>query len=136
MTEYNIDYVSSTIIKILDDLNTEPYINLIENKHYARVEGKLYEKYPLFATNYPFLLKKIVKNEDIEYLYKMLDNLKEIEAGDKKLEDVEKTLGEELVNKYVYKNEEIQKLQNEKAKIDCMSDVSSASDVSSISDIE
>ena len=89
----------------------------------------MYEKYPLFATNYPFLLKKIVKNEDIEYLYKMLDNLKEIEAGDKKLEDVEKTLGEELVNKYVYKNEEIQKLQNEKAKIDCMSDVSSASDV-------
>ena len=136
MTEYNIDYVSSMVTQIIDEMKTDHIAELLKNNHYARVEGKLGDKFPLFASNYPFLLKKIVKNEDIEYLYKMLENLKEVEKGDRQIEDVEQNLGENLANKYLYKSEEIQKLQSEKTKLDNMSDVSSASDVSSISDIE
>ena len=136
MTDFNVDYVSSIVDQILDEIKINPIKDLLENNHFARAEGKLAEKFPLFATNYPFLLKKIVKNEDIEYLYKMLDNLKQVEQGNKKLEDVEMNLGENLAEKYLYKGEEIQKLESEKTKIDIMSDVSSASDVSSISDLE
>ena len=132
MSEFNIEYVLSTVNDIYEDMKSELIEKLIESKSYGRIEGKLSEKYPEFAENYPFLLKKIAKNENIDYLYKMIEGLKEIEMGNKTMEEVEKSLGEGLADKFLYKNDEIEKLQKEKIDIE---NISNASDVSSVSDI-
>ena len=62
----------------------------------------------------------------------MIEGLKEIEMGNKTMEEVEKSLGEGLADKFLYKNDEIEKLQKEKIDIE---NISNASDVSSVSDI-
>ena len=132
MSEFNIEYVLNTVNDIYEDMKSELIEKLIESKSYGRIEGKLSEKYPEFAENYPFLLKKIAKNENIDYLYKMIEGLKEIEMGNKTMEEVEKSLGEGLADKFLYKNDEIEKLQKKKIDIE---NISNASDVSSVSDI-
>ena len=134
MEEYNIDYVLTSVNDIYEEMKTELIVKLLETKSYGRIEGKLSEKFPEFAEKYPFLLKKIAKNENIEYLYKMIEGIKEIEIGNKTMEQVEKSLGEGLADKYLYKNEEIEKLQNEKLDLENISNASDVSSTSSISD--
>jgi hypothetical protein len=57
-----------------------------------------------FYQEYPFLVKKICKKENLSMLYKMLGLLDNIEKGNDTLNNVEKNLGEELANNYLYPN--------------------------------
>ena len=65
-------------------------------------ELELLEVFPEFYDAHPSLVKKLCKRDDISYLYKMLDNLQQIEDGKKTLAGVEMNLGNELANKYLY----------------------------------
>ena len=65
---------------------------------------KILELYPEFYDNYPFLVKKLCKNQDITMLYTMLEKLNQIEKGNSTLENVERNLGEQLAEKYLYPN--------------------------------
>lgn len=53
---------------------------------------------------YPHLIKRLCREEkqDNAFLYKMIDNLEQVNKGQKSMASVELTLGNELANKYLY----------------------------------
>ena len=65
-------------------------------------ELELLEVFPEFYDKYPFLVKKLCKRGDLSILYKMIDNLEQIENGDKSMASVEMNLGQDLANKFLY----------------------------------
>ncbi len=67
-------------------------------------EMEIMTEYPEFYQAHPFLVKKLCKRDDISILYKMLDQLEEVQAGQKSLASVELNLGTQLANKFVYPN--------------------------------
>ena len=48
------------------------------------------------------IVKKLCKRDDISMLYKMFENLNEVESGNKTLDNVELNLGEDLAQSYLY----------------------------------
>jgi hypothetical protein len=99
--DFNIKLLKSNIKLIQDHIN----LMISEGEHdQFKHELKILELFPDFYDNYPFLVKKICKNEDMKFLDKMLNNLKQIENGEKTLPTVEMKLGTELANKYLYPN--------------------------------
>lgn len=92
--ENNIKYISN-------------YINILREsgvKDTFAIEMDVLNNFPEFYNEYPFLVKKICKGDDLTILYKMLKGLKKVENGEKSLFQVETPLGEELANKYLYPN--------------------------------
>ena len=78
-------------------------LNYVKDKNNP-FESELYimETYPEFYQEYPFLVKQICKKDDLTMLYKMLGLLDNIEKGKDTLDNVEKNLGQELANDYIY----------------------------------
>jgi hypothetical protein len=68
----------------------------------AQLEGSLTLKYSDFAKEFPFLLKKMAKREELEYLDVMIQGITDIESGDKKQTDIENDIGDELAEKLFY----------------------------------
>ncbi len=67
-------------------------------------EMEIMTEYPEFYQAHPFLVKKLCKRDDITMLYKMLDSLEAVQAGQQSLASVELNLGTQLANKFVYPN--------------------------------
>lgn len=65
-------------------------------------EMEIMESHPEFYQSHPFLIKRLCKRGDMSMLYKMLEQLNNVESGDKSLAGVELNLGEELANQYLY----------------------------------
>tara|TARA_B100000161_G_C33210483_1_gene263999 strand:- start:141 stop:464 length:324 start_codon:yes stop_codon:yes gene_type:complete len=88
-----IKNVQDQIKKLVKEKKTNVEIELffIEN------DSKFYEEYP-------YLVKKLIKGGDMEYLDVMLDNLQKIQDGDQTLASTELKLGDELAQKFVYPN--------------------------------
>jgi hypothetical protein len=57
-----------------------------------------------YYESYPHLIKRLCReeNQDNTFLYKMIDNLEQVNKGEKSMANVELTLGNELANKYLY----------------------------------
>ena len=72
----------------------------IEDK--LQYEFSLRDIFPEFATDHPFLFRKIVMGDDLTFLYKMLDSITMINNGELTQQQVEMNLGNELANLYVY----------------------------------
>ena len=98
MSKFNIKLIQNNINIINDDINKE--IN--KSKSIFELELYIMSEYPDFYSKYPFLVKKLCKKDDIEMLYKMFDNLNEVELGNKTLSNVELTLGDELAKQFIY----------------------------------
>jgi hypothetical protein len=81
--------VELRILEINDSFDLEMYF--IEHM------TELYE-------NYPHLIKRLCReeNQDNSFLYKMLDNLEQVNKGQKSMASVELSLGNELANKFLY----------------------------------
>lgn len=95
-TNFNLEIIKSHINIILEYIKDKD--NAFESELY------IMETYPEFYQEYPFLVKKICKKENLLMLYKMLGLLDNIEKGDDTLNNVEKNLGHELANNYLYPN--------------------------------
>jgi len=65
-------------------------------------EFSLRDIFPEFASDHPFLFRKIIMGDDLTFLYKMLDNIQKINDGELTQKEVEMNLGGELANVYVY----------------------------------
>ena len=65
-------------------------------------EMTLLETFPEFYQQHPFLVKKICSGGDLSMLTKMLDNLEQVQEGNKSLASVELNLGNELANEFLY----------------------------------
>jgi hypothetical protein len=68
------------------------------------IEMNILEKYPENYQSYPFLIKKLCKNDDISTVYQMLEGLEKVDSGEQSFYSVETTLGKQLANKYLYPN--------------------------------
>jgi hypothetical protein len=57
-----------------------------------------------FYESFPHLIKRLCRedNQDNTFLYKMLDSLEQVNAGEKSMANVELSLGNELANKFLY----------------------------------
>jgi transcriptional regulator of heat shock response len=98
---FDINLIKSTVNDIkatLDKLKDEGSTDNFDN------EIKILELYPEFYDSYPFLVKKLCKNSDMDILYKMLEQLEQVENGNKTLNNVELSLGKELADQYLYPN--------------------------------
>ena len=94
-----------------DTLMIKQFINTINELIKSReLSGKytafdhelvIMESHPEFYQSYPALVKKLCKRDDITYLYKMLENLEQIEQGKKSMAGVELKLGNELAEQYL-----------------------------------
>ena len=98
---FNLSIIKETVKEINKELTKMK--DLGENNIF-NLEMNICEMFPEFYDDYPFLVKKICKGDDIETLYKMLNCLNHVETGKKSLEEVEHKLGNELLNKYMPKN--------------------------------
>lgn len=88
----NIKSISDTIKKMELEGKSDPF----------DFEMEIMESYPDFYQSHPFLVKKLCKRGDLSMLDKMLDQLENVESGNKSLAGVELKLGEELANQYLY----------------------------------
>lgn len=95
---FNTEDIKTNINNIKEYMNA----NKEKNKSHFELELDIIEKYPEFYHEYPFLVKKVCKDDNLDTLYKMLDNLAMVEKGDKSFAEVEKTLGEELANEFIH----------------------------------
>jgi hypothetical protein len=66
------------------------------------IEMVILEEMPEFYDEYPFLVKRLCKRENNDFLFKMLDSLEAVDKGNKSLATTELNLGEELASKYLY----------------------------------
>ena len=99
MDNINVDLLETNINSILE------YINLLKQQKKTdvfEIEMEIMNNYPEFYENYPFLVKKLCKGDDLGILYKMIGGLKKVESGEKTLSQVELPLGKELAEEYLY----------------------------------
>ena len=99
LSENKIDLSEPTIIrkKVIEIQNylKKPHIKKLKNdkiKHELAVRNH----FPIFENKYPFLLKRIVNEHNLDFLEDMLIGLKKIKKGDTTLEKVEMNLGNKL----------------------------------------
>ncbi len=100
-SDFKIQYIRTNVQDILNRIKG------MEKKGINNAfdfELEIMTKLPDFYSEYPFLVKKICKKEDLSYLYKMFDNLEQVQHDDKSLSSVELKLGNELAEKYITKN--------------------------------
>lgn len=95
---FNVDLIKETINEINKELIK---MKEIGETDIFNLEMNIAEMFPEFHDEYPFLVKKICKGDDIETLYTMLHCLNQVEKGNKTLVQVEEKLGNELLNKYM-----------------------------------
>ena len=96
---FNIDNIKLHVDLINKLINK---LELQGKKNAFDFELEIMTTYPEFYDSNPFLVKKLCKRDDISMLYKMLDNLNEIESGNETLDNVELNLGEDLAQSYLY----------------------------------
>lgn len=94
--EFNVDFIKQNVREIQEIISLNPNADPFD------LELKFMESHPEFYQQYPFLVKKLCKKEDISMLFKMLSNLDQVEKGEKSLASVELKLGNELANQYIY----------------------------------
>ena len=73
-----------------------------QNKSDVDIELFFLDNDTEFYENHPYLIKKLIKGDSLEFLDKMINNMKEIEDGNQSLASTELKLGEELAQKYLY----------------------------------
>jgi hypothetical protein len=96
---FNITWIKDHVNKIQDKIAT---MELEGQTNPFDFEMAMIELYPDFYDAHPFLVKKLCKGGDLSILYKMLNQLENVESGNKSLAGVELRLGEELANQYLY----------------------------------
>ena len=98
--DFKIKYIKTNVENILKKIK-EMETNGVTNSFDHELE--IMTTFPDFYSEYPFLVKKVCKKEDTSFLYKMFDNLEQVQNGDKSLASVEYNLGNDLASKYIKK---------------------------------
>lgn len=97
----NVDEMLNHVALALEAMLEDEMVLLKESNPPA-YEEKMEQRFPEFALHYYAVFKKVISGEDITPLFQMLAEIDKIHKGQKSLEQVEKELGEEYANKYIY----------------------------------
>jgi hypothetical protein len=116
VSSVDIDFITDSITNIMETLLTEEYQQLKKN-NVDKLLLRLEKEFPKFSEKYYSLLKLIVKGEDISYLFKMLEMIESVQKNEKNIVEVEKNLGEELAEKYLYPSLSKKEVKNIKKKL-------------------
>ena len=116
VSDVNIDLIINSITEIMERLLTDEYKNL-KNKNKDKLLLKLENEFPKFTENNYTLLKMIVNGEDISFFYKMLEMIDSVQKKKKTIDEVEKSLGEELADQYLYPSLSKKEVKNIKKKL-------------------
>ena len=73
----------------------------LKSKSLKEYNDKMNSTFSVFKYNYPSIFDVILENQNIEYLYKMLDMKEKIENGGDK-DVLEREMGELLAKKFIY----------------------------------
>lgn len=73
----------------------------LKSKSLKEYNDKMISTFSVFKYNYPSIFDVILENQNIEYLYKMLDMKEKIENGGDK-DALEREMGELLAKKFIY----------------------------------
>ena len=72
------------------------------NKTNVEIEMFFMDNDTEFYERYPYLVKKLIKGGSLDFLDKMLENIKKIEEGEQTKAATELKLGEELAKQFLY----------------------------------
>ena len=96
--KFNISIIKENINEIklkIDELKEKDITKIID------LELEMMNLFPKFYQEYPFLVKKICKGDDLSILYKMLDNLNKVDNGEESFLQVESKLSTELADQFI-----------------------------------
>lgn len=94
-TDFEIMSVIESIKKCKEIMNKlEPYDAF-------DAEMEIMTQLPKFYQDHPFLIKRLVRQEDMSFLFTMLRNLQQVQEGKQTLASTELKLGDELANKFI-----------------------------------
>jgi len=72
-----------------------------ESKSDNEIEAYFFNEDEQFYQKYPYLIKKLIKADNMEFLNKMIDNLVQVESGNQTFASTELKLGTELAEEYL-----------------------------------
>jgi citrate lyase synthetase len=99
MSEYNISLLEKNVNSILEFISL---LKLEKKTDLFQIEMEVMNAFPEFYEGHPFLVKTLCKGSDLTILSRMINELKQVETGEKTLTQVEGTLGSELADEYLY----------------------------------
>ena len=105
----DVGEILDKIQEILEYMCTDEIINLKDNDNHNDNDNDNGEYvrhmesiFPAFSCNYYSLFQKIISGDDLNHLFSMLGAIERIKDGEITVDEVEKNLGEELAEEYVY----------------------------------
>lgn len=98
-TDFKVNTIKDTIKQVSDRMDILKNSGVTDPFDF---EMDILTNMPEFYQEYPFLVKKITSGHNLEYLYKMLDTLEQVQTGNKSFASAELNLGNELADKYLY----------------------------------
>lgn len=91
------------MVNLLKQYVATPQLQEMKINNRTEYTTYLESVFPTFATSYPTLFNFIIKgNNDTDFLDKMLEGILKIAEGNDTKENIEKKLGEDLADTYLY----------------------------------
>ena len=96
----DVNVLLANVIEILEYSNSREMVDLrLADK--VKYGDEMEKKFPAFSKRYYALFQQILEGEDLSPLLMMFAKIENIKSGRKTIEQAEKELGDELVDRYV-----------------------------------
>ena len=95
-----VSFNTEEIKKKIEDAKTVIQILRSESKTNVEIESHFFKNDEKFYSRYPYLIKLLIKEENLEMLDKMIKNMEEVEKGNQTMASTELKLGTELADQY------------------------------------
>jgi hypothetical protein len=105
MTDINqeIQSIKETIDFLQQIINTKKLQEMKTNNN-SEYQNYLIQLFPTFYESYPTLFNKIIESKDLTFLEPMLQGIIKINENKDLKDSIEKDLGEQLAETYLYPN--------------------------------
>ena len=95
-----IEYIITSIEKIQQHVKKQENIDLMKS-NFSTYEEKMHDCFNDFSDKYYSIFYKLIRNEDINPVFDMLEKLMEINKGNLTVEKAEQQIGVAIANKYM-----------------------------------
>jgi predicted transcriptional regulator len=101
MSQEQIKQINDTLQLIKQFVDSPELTDIRAKQGYDAYKDYITRVFPVFYNDFPTLVEMVIDGKDISFINRMFDALIQIDKGRSK-EEVEKKLGEELAEKYLY----------------------------------
>lgn len=99
----DVNVLLANVIEILEFSNS-PDMVALRRTDKQKYSNEMERKYPQFSNRYYALFQQILEGEDLSPLLMMFAKIESVKSGRKTMEQVERELGNALVDRYVPDN--------------------------------